>query len=65
MLPEATVHFDGPKNKPYRGKVVVRHSWVFLLNEKEMYPADKVQRIEFEEMDMKGPMKKLKELFEK
>lgn len=65
MLPEATVHFDGPRDEPYEGKVVVRHSWVFLVHEKEMYPADKVQRIEFEEMDMDGPMEKLRDLFDK
>lgn len=61
MLPEATVHFDGPRDEPYEGKVITRHSWVYLAEENEMYPADKVRKIEFQEMER--PMDKLKDMF--
>lgn len=64
MLPEATVHFDGVRDETYTGKVIVRHSWVYLVDEHEIYPSDKIQRIDMHEMEMESPMDKLKDMFD-
>jgi hypothetical protein len=64
MIPEATVYFDSVRDETYKGKVIVRHSWVYLVNEHEIYPSDKIQRIDMHNMEMDGPIDKLKDMFD-
>lgn len=56
MIPvKGTVMFDGPL-EDYNGKVIVGHSWVYLMEDAEMYPREKVGKIELD-----YPFKELKE----
>lgn len=64
MIPEATVYFDSVRDETYKGKVIVRHSWVYLVNEHEIYPSDKIQRIDMHNMEMDSPIDKLKDMFD-
>lgn len=60
MLPvKATVVFDNTRQK-YEGRVLVGHSWVYLVKDAEMYPREKIGRIE-----LSYPFREAKEKIEK
>lgn len=59
MIPvKATVTFDGTISD-YTGKVVVGHTWVYLVEDSEMYPREKVGRVK-----LHSPFKEFKEKIE-
>lgn len=59
MIPvKATVTFDGPVSD-YNGKVIVGYSWVYLVDNAEIYPREKVGRVELEH-----PFKEFKQKIE-